>query len=284
MSQREVQYDPQTLHGTHYTEADFDAEVESRLQDVLDDEEDGLDQREIDNWRYNIRQAVYREWNRCDDDQVVRFEMANSMKHRGVAVSGYVNEGNAGDNPLLAPIHGISLRDYAAIALKMGQGVNQADVLKAIGIEQPVWEEANTLWITRMQEDASFTVSVLYGQYFMEGVTHPKLENLGTQAGAADNANLEKLKTDRYFYEELCGARQAAYEYGLDGAQWILDNYGITLGDFQALAMQWMTGSNQNWNGDEISHFFDYQQAKQKEYAARFAAEQGGNIADDVEF
>jgi hypothetical protein len=31
-------------------------------------------------------------------------------------------------------------------------------------------------------------------------------------------------------------------------------------------------------------HFQAYQEEKQKEYAAKFAAEQGGNVADDVDF
>jgi hypothetical protein len=48
--------------------------------------------------------------------------------------------------------------------------------------------------------------------------------------------------------------------------------------------MQWMTEQNQNWNSEDIMEFTNYQQEKQKEYAAKFAAEQGGNIADDVNF
>ena len=65
---------------------------------------------------------------------------------------------------------------------------------------------------------------------------------------------------------------------------WILDTFGINLADFQSVAMQWMTEQNQNWNSSDITEFHDYQQEKQKEYAAKFAAEQGGNIADDVTF
>lgn len=39
-----------------------------------------------------------------------------------------------------------------------------------------------------------------------------------------------------------------------------------------------------NNNTANVHHFVEYQQKKQEEYAAKFAAEQGGNIADDVEF
>lgn len=188
------------------------------------------------------------------------------------------------ENPLLAPIHGVSLKDYAAVAQKISAGIDQAAVIDALGLEPAVWEEVNTLWVKRMQEDGTFTVTTLYGQYFMEGASHPKLDHLQPQVSEAGKAHLGKIKTDRYYYEELAAAREAAYEYGLDGAQWILDHYGINLGDFQSVAMQWMNAQNQSGDTNEILHFVNYHQEKKKEYAARFAKEQGGNVADDVEF
>ncbi|EDM38058.1 hypothetical protein PBAL39_00547 [Pedobacter sp. BAL39] len=184
------------------------------------------------------------------------------------------------ENPLLAPIHGISLKDYAAIAMKLSTGVTEEEIFRALGIDSVIWDEVNTLWGKRMQEDVSYQLVTLYGQYFMEGATHPKLESMQAESTAEGNENLEKITNDRYFYEELCGARQAAYAYGIDGAQWIQDNYGINLGDFQAVAMKWMTQSDYN----DMHQFIDYQQQKQKEYAEKFAAQQGGNVADDVSF
>jgi hypothetical protein len=189
-------------------------------------------------------------------------------------------------NPLLEPIHGISLYDYAAVSAKMASGIDPKSIYKALGIEPAVFEEASALWVTRMQEDSTFEVTILFGQYFSEADKHPKLNGLQAEVSEEGKANLEKLKTDRYFYEELCGARQAAYEYGLDGAQWIQDNFGISLGDFQAVAMKWSEVQAQDIhnNTENIHHFVDYQQKKQAEYAAKFASEQGGNVADDVEF
>ncbi|MDR0800942.1 DUF6620 family protein [Fluviicola sp.] len=185
-------------------------------------------------------------------------------------------------NPLLEPIHGVSLQDYAAISAKLVSGVAQADILNALGIEPAVYEEASALWVTRMQEDQTWEVTTLYGQYFGNADQHPKLSGLNVAISEEGQANLDKLNTDRYFYEELCGARQAAYQYGLDGAQWIQENFGINLGDFQAVAMKWMEVQNADW--DSVPHFASYQQQKQAAYAAKFAAEQGGNVADDVVF
>ncbi|MFB9108553.1 DUF6620 family protein [Flavobacterium gyeonganense] len=282
---QETEYDPETLHGTHYAIEDFDNEVERRAEAWIQDERESgenLQESDIKSIYTNYRRQVYQEWNNCDSDQMIRFEHANSLKYSGVQTSGFVKVED--NNPFLEPVHGISLRDYTAMCLKISAGVDYNEVCRAMGIESVIWEELNTIWPQRMGEDTSFTVTTLFGQYYAENVTIPQLENIKAEVSEEGVANLERIKTDRYFYEELAGARQAAYEYGIDGAQWILDNYGINLADFQSVAMQWMTEQNQNWNSEEIMAFSNYQQEKQKEYAAKFAAEQGGNIADDVEF
>jgi hypothetical protein len=273
------------LHGTHYDVEDFDNEVETRAEAWIQDERDSgenLRDSDIKSIYTNYRREVYKEWNNCDSDQMIRFENANSLKYSGVQTSGFVKVDD--NNPFLEPVHGISLRDYTAMCLKISAGVDYNEVCRAMGIESVIWEELNTIWPQRMGEDTSFTVTTLFGQYYAENVTVPQLENVKAEISEEGLANLEKIKTDRYFYEELAGARQAAYEYGIDGAQWILDNYGINLADFQSVAMQWLTEQNQNWNSEDIMEFSNYQQEKQKEYAAKFAAEQGGNVADDVEF
>ncbi|MCG2618012.1 hypothetical protein LZZ85_27160 [Terrimonas sp. NA20] len=190
-------------------------------------------------------------------------------------------------NPLLEPIHGVSLYDYAAISAKMASGIDVKEICKKLGIEPAVFEEASALWVTRMQEDGTWEVTTQFGQYFGDAENHPKLKDLQPEVSDEGKDNLQKMTTDRYFYEELNGARQAAYEYGYDGAQWIQDNFGISLGDFQGVAMKWMQVQNQEMSGgnyENIQHYVDHQQKKQQEYAAKFAAEQGGNVADDVEF
>ena len=186
-------------------------------------------------------------------------------------------------NPLLEPIHQVSLFDYAAISAKLASGVSENEILQTLGIEKAIFEEASALWIARMQEDSTFEVTTLFGQYFAEVDNHPKLGQLNAEISEDGLANIEKMKTDRYFFEELNGARQAAYAYGYDGAQWIQENFGISLGDFQAVAMQWMPLTADE-GYETLRHYLDYREAREKEYAEKFAAEQGGNVADDIEF
>jgi hypothetical protein len=134
-----------------------------------------------------------------------------------------------------------------------------------------------------MVEDPDFRVSMLYGQYFADETPHPKLDQIKAEISPQGAENLARIRSDRYFLEELSGARNAAYDYGLDGAQWMLETFGINLGDFQSVAMQYGE-ENKKLDSEALLAYLRYQDEKKEEYAERFAAEQGGNVADDVVF
>lgn len=183
-------------------------------------------------------------------------------------------------NPLLEPIHGISLEDYSAACAKLANGLTEDGVATALGVELPVWQEASLLWTERMKQDETFHVVTLFGQYFGQADQHPKFSNA---APAADQGYTAQIKTDKDFYQELEVARNIAYEYGLDGAQWIADKYGIALGDFQMAASKW----NAQIHADIQADFQGYNQrqdAYREKYKQLFADAQGGNVADDIAF
>lgn len=190
--------------------------------------------------------------------------------------SGFERKEYDESNPLLQPIHGISLEDYAAAASHVANGVSEEDVAKALGVEIPQWEEANALWIKRMQQDTDFTIASLYGQYFATAGSHPKFQNV-QNSFETNQENLARIKEDPEFYFELSAAMRAAHNYGMDGAQWLRDNYGLSLGDFQSVAMQWAYSP-------VFAAMIPKMEETVKEYEAKFAKEMGGNIADDIEF
>ncbi|HVI44493.1 MAG TPA: DUF6620 family protein [Chitinophaga sp.] len=187
------------------------------------------------------------------------------------------------ENPLLAPIHGITLEDYSAACAKIGSGLSEEEVAKALGVELPVWQEANLLWPERMKQDATYHIITLFGQYFGEADQHPKFLNLKPAVSAEGTGNIDKIKADKDFYQELEVARQVAYEYGLDGAQWIMDNYGIPVGDFQIAASKWSDQIHQDIQAN-YAGYNQQQDAYRTKYQQLFAAAQGGNLADDISF
>ena len=187
------------------------------------------------------------------------------------------------ENPLLAPIHGITLEDYSAACAKLANGVSETAVAAALGIEVPVWQEANLLWPERMKQDETYHIMTLFGQHFGAAAQHPKLGNLQADASTGNAGNTERIKNDKDFYEELEVARQIAYEYGMDGAQWIVDEYGISLGDFQIAASNWMDEIHRELREDFDAHN-ERQAAYQEKYRKQFADAQGGDVADDIAF
>ena len=129
-----------------------------------------------------------------------------------------------------------------------------------------------------MEQDTEMTMMSLYSQYFTKIEDHPTLgSNANLAANTASNPNLDRLKTDEYFFYDLAAERDAAIEVGKDGGQYILDKYGIGIVDFQAQALDWTRSGN-------YSTMITYQFEKKEEYLKKFQDEMGGTIADDIEF
>jgi len=254
-------------------ENDFEPYAEAFLTDATN-------QQELYDRAENNKMALYDRIN----DQLEKFVQKYEDKNSDIGIEQMYQQHDAKvledskDNPLLEPIHGISLYDYAAGVVKIGSNVPETDVLKALGVDKPQWDEASLIWNQRMEQDTEMTVMTLYSQYFTKIDEHPTLGNNGNlSADTASNPNLERLKTDEHFFYDLAAERDAAIEVGKDGAQYILDKYGIGIVDFQAQAVIWTRSGN-------YSSMITYQMEKKEEYLKQFQNEMGGTIADDIEF
>lgn len=282
---RATNLDPVTLHGTHYTIEEFDAEIDRRVQkQVREEKADGEEPDEYDlkDYKLNHRREVYVQWNKANTEQMVAWENLNSFEQTGVHAFGATPHDE--NNPLLQPIHGITLQDYAAAAAKLEAGVTTGQVITTLGVDKAAWEEANVLWFKRMQEDTTYAVANLYGQYFKEAGQHPKLGDSlqAAETPAQGKVSIERMMTDREFYTDVQAEMNAAYEYGIDGAQQAFEKYGVNIGDMGKIAMHYAEKDGNNMEQmDKWARLLD---KKMKEYAGKYATQQGGNIADDIEF
>ena len=217
-----------------------------------------------------------------DDEEEIDVEAYMAQQQMGGAPMVQSMAGGMGlpaDSPLLQPIHGITIEDFAAAGGKMLKGMSEQEVLKLLNVDKPMWDEAGVLWQQRFQQDQTFTLMTVYNQAYAACDTHPKFANAQPAVSKSTNPeNLKKVQKDPLFYYELAGARQAAIDFGHDGAQWIMENYGIALEDFQAAAMQHMQDMS------KIDTYMKYQEKKQIEYEKIFEKELGPGIADDIEF
>lgn len=278
-----VELDPETLHGKNYTIEEFDAEVERRVQKQIKEEQaDGEepDEYDIKDYKFNHRREVYLQWTGANTEQMIAWENKHSFEQTGVHAFGATAHDE--NNPLLQPIHGITLQDFAAIAYYLGTGMDMDTMLKALGAEKALWDEANVLWTKRMQEDTTFAVVNLYGKYFQEAEKHPKLSAAKPEVSEKGAETLQRMKEDRHFFIDVQAELNAAYEYGIDGAQQMLDKYGIHVGDMATISAYYTEVDGSNY--EQTNHFAILLDKKMKEYADKYAQEQGGNIADDIEF
>jgi len=215
-------------------------------------------------------------------------------------------------NPLLEPIQGVTLREYAQVQIKQSEGVELNAILAALGIDPAVWAEAHPGWLGRMSADDTAVVNGEFGRLYQDGVDDPRLLAIGDDMPSTNQENLQRLRTDHTFAVELSAARSAAYGAGLDGDAWIASNFGISPSDFRPV---WgkqsllapeaeMEGDTEKWRqlslravaGDQAAREYvrenmlgavnwsALQSAFYDAYVRRFTAEMGGGIADDITF
>lgn len=190
------------------------------------------------------------------------------------------------NDPNMQAVHGISIGDYAAGAAKIGAGCSEEQVCKALGVERPMWDEAQTTWNNRMRDDSSFNVMNVYTNYFGKANEHEKLGALVPDSVPATDVpegkaaeNLNRLETDKHYFFEIQAAIQAAYDNGIDGAQWLIDNLGLTVAQVNGAGTKYMNDFN------VMAEMMNFQDQKKAEYSARFAKENGtGGVVDDIEF
>ena len=149
-----------------------------------------------------------------------------------------------------------------------------------------MWDEAETIWNNRMRDDATHNVINVYSNYFGKASAHEKLGRLTADHAPATTvptdeaaAHLKRLESDKHYFFEIQAALEAAYANGMDGAQWLIDNLGLTVSQVNGSGTKWMNDFN------TIAEMMDFQEKKKAEYSERFANEnKTGGIVDDINF
>lgn len=81
---------PENLHGNHYTEAEFDAEVESRFEAKKKQLGNDWDDSDGSSYKRSFVKEVYFAWNpELEYDAFIQFEMMHSLKYYGTSTMGY---------------------------------------------------------------------------------------------------------------------------------------------------------------------------------------------------
>lgn len=267
------------LHAPHYTVEQFNAAVQAGS---LAHYEEGMPIEDVHNIFYNVARSVYCEWNDLDTEAPRAMQFCRELMEKMTLGLQSSEEIAASGSGLLDPVHGITLEDWAATNAKLASGAELDALLEVLGVEQPQWDEASTVWTARMSADTSFSIVTIYGNAFTNS-------NIGKYAHAdvamavvPDSPAKAAAKDSLPLYAEIFCAQSTAYEFGIDGSQFVKDTWGLTLGDWGEIAAHWSTQMR-----DDVARMREFSallDEYNQKYKQQFAEAQGGNIGDDISF
>jgi len=174
-------------------------------------------------------------------------------------------------NPLLDPVEGITLEQWAGVIAKIVAGSPTDEAIKAIGIDAPKWDRVNNEWLTRMRNDTTFTISKIYAAAFNASPA-PSTSTTGSGAGS--------VSPESYPFEKWIEAMVAQDVLGKQGrdAQDVLKDFGLSVADYSKISGY--------WNGKMMTDF-SYamkMQTLMNEYKTKYESMSGGNAHTDIDF
>jgi hypothetical protein len=173
-------------------------------------------------------------------------------------------------NPLLDPVEGITLEQWAGVNASIVAGTTTEEAIKTIGCDAPKWDRVNNEWLTRMRNDTTFTISKIYGAAFTAAPTPPAAASSGSAPVSPESCPFEK-------WIESMVAQDVLGKQGRD-AQDVLKDFGMTVSDYSKISAY--------WNGKMMTDF-SYamkMQTLMNEYKAKYESMSGGNAHTDIDF
>ena len=179
-------------------------------------------------------------------------------------------------------IHGITFIDYAAANAQLAQGKDISELLPILGVEMPQWEEASEHWLGKLMDDTEMTYSAKYGEIF-SNPAQGKFANYGAESSTDA---LSKIPTIEDFIDLMC-LTEVATKYGID-SQFAMGEVDINVAEYSQASMHYMPmlgNGGPEWDDTEwLEYFTSLMETGRKKYEARFSAEAGGSLGDDIEF
>jgi hypothetical protein len=156
-------------------------------------------------------------------------------------------------NPqLLAPIEGVTIEQYAAIAAQQARGLDQqqfAALLAQHGMDHARYDRVAAGWMDRMSKDTTATVATVYGrafstqgagQYGAAGAAGAAAMQASGQSGVLHTAGgAEPVSFDRYC--EIQGAQTAWSKTGRDVNAMLQQVFQMNALDWSNMSSYWMT-------------------------------------------
>ncbi len=192
--------------------------------------------------------------------------------------------------------HGVTFKDYALANANLAAGMPVAKVCEVLGIEEPLWAEAQEFWGNQMvsmsMEDMQF-----YGEVF----TNPKQGRFANVAGAASGPKEVLKKYPEWDdFIKITQHIHIASNYGFEVD--LKEEYDLSMTEYSQLAMHWSGYLKKNVidvsanyaKGDaseeelaemeRINNLHTDLMQKWETFFENIYKNKGSGIADDIEF
>jgi len=192
--------------------------------------------------------------------------------------------------------HGVTFKDYALANANLAAGMPTAKVCEVLGIEEPLWAEAQEFWANNMaamsMEDMQF-----YGEVF----TNPKQGKFANVAGAAAGPQEVLKKYPEWDdFLKIMNHIEIASQNGIDVD--LQEEYGLSMTEYSQLAMHWSNyhktkvvdvsvayaqgkaDADDLEEMDRVNNLFKELTEKWQNYFEEKYKNAGSGIAGDIEF
>ncbi len=186
-------------------------------------------------------------------------------------------------NPeLLAPIEGVTVEQYADLAARLAQGLDQQGLLALLaerGLDLASWETASAGWNDRMSKDTTATIATIYGKAFM-GAGQGQFGATAQQVAGAAYSGQAAGGAEPIPFEQVCeiqGAMAAWSKTGQDVNALLKSTFGMNAMDFSAAQTWWITQLTADFPRFEVYN------RKVDEYEQKYSGG-GAKAGADVDF
>jgi len=170
-----------------------------------------------------------------------------------------------GTGGIMEPVEGVTCEEWAKVNAMIVSGIPLEDAIKEIGADLAKWDRVKNEWQTRMSNDTSFTISMVYANAFNASATG----NLGKTSDISE----ESFPFEKWI--EVSVAQEKLNAIGKD-PQEILASFGLTVVDWSNASSFWSLKFSQN-----VEKYYKEDIRLRKIYEEKYKS---GSVHDDIEF
>lgn len=185
-------------------------------------------------------------------------------------------------------INGITFENWAAACAHIAHGMGADEVCSILGVEAPVWEEANKKWgdeLGRLMTE-NMEVATQYGQIFV----NPKVGKFAQVEATSSLDDLLKGVPDFDTYQKIFWHQSIGHGHGVDPVTILENDYKLSLTEWAQVSTHWAAFSREKLSDHTSPGYMEWynkEAAIREKWEAHFNElykDQKIDLAGDIDF